>query len=365
MSPSGIHISQLGEFGLIKRVKESLPIPPAEVVVGIGDDVAVLKTSGSDYLLATCDAQVENVHFVRGNITPYQLGQRIAAVNLSDIAAMAGTPLWALVSLALPNELDTAFVDALYEGMIEQLNGAGAVIVGGNMSRIDKDIVIDLCLLGMVAPENLLLRSGAQVGDLVLTTGWLGDSRAGLELIQRPELIVPESSRMQVEQRHLVPQPRLREGQQLGASHLVHAMVDVSDGLLGDIGHICRASQVGAEIWRGKLPVSSACKEVAQVAGEDVSLWALTGGEDYELLFTISPEASTEIQEIIEERTGTRCHIVGRILDAREGIQVCLDDGKRMSLPEGSAGWDHFGSQEPRAKSQEPRAKSQELRAKS
>jgi thiamine-monophosphate kinase len=344
MSPSGIRISQLGEFGLIQRIKEAMPAPHADVVVGIGDDVAVLKTSGSKYLLATCDAQVENVHFVRGNITPYQLGRRIAAINLSDIAAMAGTPLWALVSLALPGELESVFVDALYEGMFEQLRLAGAAIVGGNLSRIDKDIVIDLCLLGNVVPENLLLRSGARVGDLILATGWLGDSKAGLELIQRPKLIVSDASRRQVEQKHLVPQPRLREGQQLGASHLVHAMVDISDGLLGDIGHICRASRVGAEIWVGKLPISPACKEVAQVVGEDASHWALTGGEDYELLFTISPETSTEIQRMMKEHTETCCHIVGKILDAKEGIQVCLDDGNSLPLPGGSAGWDHFRS---------------------
>ena len=340
-----MQISQLGEFGLIQRIKDVLPTPPANVLVGIGDDVAVLKTSGSEYLLATCDAQVENVHFSRSTITPYQLGRRIAAINVSDIAAMAGAPLWALVSLALPRELETAFVDALYQGMHEQLQLAGAVIVGGNLSRIDNNIVIDLCLLGKVAPENLLLRSGARIGDLILVTGWLGDSKAGLELIRRPELIVSEKSRRQVEQRHLAPQPRLREGQELGVSRLVHAMADVSDGLLSDIQHICRASQVGAEIWLGKLPISSACKEAAQVFGEAVSGWALAGGEDYELLFTVSPESSAEIQATVKERTGTCCHVVGKILDETEGIQVCLDDGRKIPLSEGSVGWDHFAGE--------------------
>jgi thiamine-monophosphate kinase len=344
MNASAIHISQLGEFGLIRRIKESLPAPPAEVVVGIGDDVAVLRIPGSEYLLATCDAQVENVHFVRGKITPYQLGRRIAAINLSDIAAVAGTPLWALASLALPGELPTDFVDALYEGMSEQLSLAGAAIVGGNLSRIDETMVIDLCLLGKVEHQKLLLRSGARVGDLILVTGWLGDSRAGLELIRRPELIVSEHSRSQVEQRHLVPQPRVREGQQLGASLLVHSMVDVSDGLLGDIGHVCRASQVGAEIWLERLPVSSACKEVAQVAGEDVSGWAVGGGEDYELLFTVSPESSAEIQDMLKETTEASCHVVGRVLDAREGIRVCLDSGKILPLHGKSGGWDHFST---------------------
>jgi thiamine-monophosphate kinase len=335
-------ISQLGEFGLIQRIKDSLPTPPPEVVVGIGDDVAVLQTSGSEYLLATCDVQVENVHFSRDAITPYQLGRKIAAINLSDIAAMAGTPLWALVSLALPQDLDVAFVDALYEGMQEQLQIAGAAIVGGNLSRIDANIVVDLCLLGRVAPENLLLRSGARRGDLILVTGWLGDSKAGLELIRRPDLTVSEKSRRLLEQRHLMPQPRLIEGRELGASSLVHAMVDVSDGLVSDLRHICRASHVGAEIWMDSLPISPACMEAARVVGENASIWAMEGGEDYELLFTVPPGSSAEIQRIVEEEAGTCCHVLGRILDEAEGMRIRLENGTSTALSEKSAGWDHF-----------------------
>jgi len=342
-----MQISQLGEFGLIQRIKNALPHPPAEVIVGIGDDVAVLKVSDSEYLLATCDVQVENVHFSRTVISPYQLGRRIAAINVSDIAAMAGAPLWALVSLALPRELETDFVDALYEGMHEQLKIAGAVIVGGNLSRIEKAIVIDLCLLGKVTPDKLLLRSGACKGDLILVTGWLGDSRAGLELIRRPELIISENSRKQVVQRHLIPQPRLREGQELGSSAMVHSLVDVSDGLLSDIGHICRASRVAAEIWLGSVPVSSAAREAAHAAGQDVSTWALAGGEDYELLFTASPDVSAEIQGILEERTGTPCSVIGRVVDEAEGTHLFLENGTKMALPEGSVGWDHFASARP------------------
>lgn len=342
-----MRISQLGEFGLIQRIKDSLPTPPPEVVVGIGDDVAVLQTSGSEYLLATCDVQVENVHFSRGAITPYQLGRKIAAINVSDIAAMAGTPLWALVSLALPQDLDTAFVDALYEGMQEQLQMAGAAIVGGNLSRIDANIVVDLCLLGRVAPENLLLRSSARRGDLILVTGWLGDSRAGLELIRRPNLTVSEEIRRLLGQRHLMPQPRLVEGRELGASSLVHAMVDVSDGLVSDLGHICRASHVGAEIWMDNLPISPACMEAARVVGANATNWAMEGGEDYELLFTASPESSAEIQRIVEERAGTGCHVLGRVLDEAEGMRIRLENGTTTALSEKSAGWDHFRAVRP------------------
>jgi thiamine-monophosphate kinase len=340
-----MQISQLGEFGLIQRIKTALPPPPPEVIVGIGDDVAVLQISDSEYLLATCDVQVENVHFSRSAISPYQLGRRVAAINVSDIAAMGGTPRWALVSLALPQELETGFVDALYEGMQEQLTIAGAVVVGGNLSRIEKDIVVDLCLLGKVAPENLLLRSGARKGDLILVTGWLGDSRAGLEVIRRPELTIPEENRKEVQRRHLTPQPRLREGQELGSTGLVHALVDVSDGLLSDIRHICRASQVGAEIWVGNLPISSAAKAIAHASGQDISSWALAGGEDYELLFTSSPESAAELQTILKERTGTWSHVVGRIVGEAEGLQVCLENGRKIVFSEGFTGWDHFAGE--------------------
>ena len=258
-------ITDIGEFGLIQRIARFLPPTASDVVVGIGDDVAVLSTLGPDYLLATCDIQVEGVHFLKGAITAPQLGKRIAAINVSDIAAMGGTPLWALVSLALPAETDVAFVDGLYEGMQEQLQASGAAIVGGNLSKIGSGMVIDLCLLGRVKPDHLVLRSGAKENDLILVTGTLGDSRAGLELIRKPGSAVPESSRKKVLQRHLTPQPRLAEGQILGACGQVHAMVDVSDGLMSDIRHICRASGLGAEIWVDGLPVSPSCADVARI----------------------------------------------------------------------------------------------------
>ena len=133
----------------------------------------------------------------------------------------------------------------------------------------------------------------------------------------------------------------------MGNSALVHALVDVSDGLLSDIGHICRASRVGAEIWLEKLPISAAAKETAHAAGQDILKWALAGGEDYELLFTALPEFSTEIQSILKERTGTGCHVIGRVVDEAEGIQLCLENGKKTASPEGFTGWDHFAAPRP------------------
>jgi len=335
-------VSDLGEFGLIGRIARFLPSPSSDVLVGIGDDVAVLRTSGEEVLLATCDAQVENVHFIRDRIAPYQLGRKTIAINVSDIAAMGGTPAWALVSLALPPDIDVSFVDGLYAGMQEQIGLAGAAIVGGNLSRTQSELVIDLCLLGRADPSRILLRSGARAGDLILVTGVLGDSRAGLEIVLRPELPVSEDARKRLSERHLTPQPRLAEGQALARCGKVHAMVDVSDGLAADMGHICDASGVGAEIHESELPISAACRDAALLAGVDASHWALQGGEDYELLFTAAPGDAGEIRKMLEEETGTRCSVVGKIVGEATGVQIVGSGGEKIAGGSGPGGWDHF-----------------------
>lgn len=335
-------ISEIGEFGLIDRIVHLLPAAPSNVVVGIGDDVAVLQTHDGNYLLATCDIQVENVHFLADKITPYQLGRKIVAINVSDIAAMGGSPDWALVSLALPQHKEVDFVDELYRGMQEQIEAAGAYIVGGNISGARKDVVVDLFLLGKVAPQHLICRDGAKQGDLIMITGTLGDSRAGFELIRDQQLLVSENARRQANQRHLTPQPRLLEGQMLGRYGKVHAMADVSDGLLGDLGHICRASRVGAEIWAQDIPVGEACLEVAAASGADGLDWALTGGEDYELLFTAGPDAVQEIEAMLLNETGTSCRVIGRVVSEPKAIRVLFADGSDATRNYQRSGWDHF-----------------------
>jgi len=337
-----MRIGEFGEFELIRRIGTFLPGPPGDVVVGIGDDVAVLNVSGPEYLLATCDAQVENIHFIRAATTPYQLGRKIVAINVSDIAACGGRPKWALVSLALTPDTGVDFVDGLYAGMQEEIHAAGASIVGGNLSGIRGEIVIDLSLLGTVSPECLILRNGARSGDLVLVTGTLGESRAGLELILRPELEVEQEAGDRVRARHLTPGARLREGRILAATGSIHAMADVSDGVLSDLGHICRASDVQAEIWPESLPISPECLRVAEVARCDAVQWALSGGEDYELLFTADPGRVPEIRSRLEAETGTSCHVIGRITGKGEAVLVRSREGMSSDYGRGPAGWDHF-----------------------
>ncbi|MEJ5349130.1 MAG: thiamine-phosphate kinase [Desulfosoma sp.] len=374
-------VKDLGEFGLIDRLRRLLPQEPSSVLVGLGDDVAVLRSMPDRLLLATCDSQVESVHFLRQSIPPRFLGQRVAAVNLSDIAAMGGTPLWALMSVMLPESTPVDWVEDLYEGVIETLRTHGAVLVGGNTARHPDRIVLDMTLLGEVDANRVLLRRGARVGDVIVVTGSLGASKAGLESLRMFPFLVEEaaeafnawkkerSSGMDVLQaqplsrgenfknplsaldreiwlqavfKHWVPEPRVREGRLMAASGWVHAMIDVSDGLLGDLAHLCEANGVGAVIDVDALPVDSACEAVAQALGQDAILWALSGGEDYELLAAVDPVGLDNIVENLAQAGAVPCRVVGRIVPRDDGIRCMRRDGSLMEITSGHA-WDHFG----------------------
>lgn len=334
-----MRVRDIGEFGLIERIAQSLPPPGEGVIVGIGDDVAVLQ-SGGPYLLATCDIQVEGVHFLKEKITPHQLGRKVVAINVSDIAAMGGRPRYILISLVLPKETEVAWVDGLYEGMRAECARWGAEIVGGNMAHSPGGIVVDLFLLGEVEPECLLRRSGARVGDRVLVTGTLGDSAAGLALLLQPETVCPDVHREFLLNRHLSPQPRLREGQAIGRSGLATAAIDLSDGLSSDIGHICEMSHVGVRIWADALPISDAARAIAEAVGADPLEWALFGGEDYELLFTAPPDRADILAWRVQEETGTPVTVIGEITPPEDGLSLLRADGTRLPLRKG--GWDHF-----------------------
>jgi thiamine-monophosphate kinase len=342
-----LRVGSIGEFGLIARIAKLLPSGAPDVIVGIGDDVAVLKSPESDYLLATCDCQVESVHFLRSIITPQQLGRRVVAINVSDVAAMGGQPTWGLVSLVLPEDVEVGYVESLYEGMRAELRQFGGVIVGGNVSRSPEPLMIDFFLLGRVAPERLVLRSGARAGDVVMVTGQLGDSRAGLECILHPHLGIPHADRELLVARHLTPTPRLEEGQLLASTGRIHAMADISDGLAGDLRHICGASGVGARLFSYELPISSACIHAAKAAQMDPVDWALRGGEDYELVFTTTPEAAPEIQQILQDRTGTDARIVAEIVADPHRMEWVRPNGEILPLSTEITGWDHFQAARP------------------
>ncbi len=337
-----MRIDELGEFGLIDRIQRALPAPGANVIVGIGDDVAVLRADADRVWLATCDVQMEGAHFLRDAIAPRDLGRKALAINLSDIAATGGAPRFALVSLGLPNDLAVEFVDELYTGLRAEAELFGVDIVGGNLSRSRLGVFIDIFLLGDAPRENVLLRSGAHVGDQILVTGTLGDAAAGVALMLDATLGTTDEYAAIARARRDTPTPRVREGQMIGAAHIATAMLDISDGLAGDLGHICEKSGVGARILAEKLPVANENRTLARAVRGDEWHFAVYGGEDYELLFTAPAVAADTLAEQITRETGTRVSIIGGILPASEGRQLVLPDARVVPLQ--THGWDHFRS---------------------
>lgn len=333
-------LSDLGEFQLIERLRRQLPISTADVVVGIGDDCAVLRAGDGRYLLVTCDAQVEGRHFVRGQATPYQIGRKALAVNLSDIAAMGGTPRYALVSLGLPNDTEVAFVDELYRGLMDEAQPFETQIVGGNLSSAS-ELFVAVTLLGEAAPEQLLSRSGAQPDDVVLVTGHLGAASVGADVLAA-ERAVPmrAAARAAVLQAALTPTARVREGQLIARSGLASAMIDISDGLAADMGHICDASHVSVRLFAEPLPIANTTVEGSTALGRDPLDPGLHGGEDYELLVT-APHANAErLIELVQSQTGTPLTIIGDILPPSEARTFIRGNGRMIPLH--ARGWNHF-----------------------
>lgn len=322
---------RLTESSLIDRIAARLYRYKNNVVKGIGDDTAVIKANRNKYLLFTCDSFVSGVHFSEKYSTPYQIGRKAAAINISDVAAMGGKPNHFLVSLFLPEGPTEKFIDELYQGLTEECNLYDIDIIGGNTARSNQ-FIIDLFLIGEVSPRNLLLRSGAKVGDLVLVTGTLGDSAAGLKLLQNFQLNIPERDKKRLIFRHLTPTPRIKEGMIIGKSKKATSMIDISDGLSSDLGHICDESQVGVKLFTDKIPVYGSVK---------IDL-ALNGGEDYELCFTVPAKYVSDISQKLKKETATNVTIVGEIIPFLQGRW--LIDGAGKKLPLMAKGWDHFTS---------------------
>ena len=319
----------LSEFLLIDRITNKFRKYKGDVYKGIGDDCAVIKSNKDKCLLYTCDSLVSGIHFSEKYSSPYQIGRKVTAVNISDIAAMGGKPSHFLVSLFLPEGTTEKFIDELYKGLTEEGNLYDIDIIGGNIAKSNQ-FIIDLFLVGEVPCQNLLLRSGAKVGDLVLITGNLGDSAAGLELLQNPKLNIPERDKKRLIFRHLTPTPRIKEGMIIAESKKATSMIDISDGLSSDLLHICEASQVGVKLFTDKIPVSDSVK---------IDL-ALNGGEDYELCFTMPAKYASGFSHKLEKETATKVTIVGKIIPQIQGRWLINGAGKKFPLI--AKGWDHF-----------------------
>ena len=327
---------KIGEFGLIRRLVERLPVGGTEIYLGIGDDAAAVDLGGGRLMLATCDIQIEDIHFTIAGFSPEQIGEKAAAVNLSDIAAMGGRPLYALVSIAVPQRMDASYIDRVYGGLGECLARWGAAVIGGNTAKSNDGLIIDMTLLGETEHSRLLTRRGAAPGDVVCVTGDLGASRAGLALLSDERLSVEASARAEALRRHRTPTPRLSEASVL-ADLGVSACMDVSDGLAGDTVRLAEQSGVCVTLCLNDVPAAPCATAVADALGLSPRTFALEGGEDFELLFTVTRERIDEISREIRSKTGTQITIIGEVTEGEGGWLT--SPGGKVSLEQG---FDHF-----------------------
>ena len=337
-----MRVLDLGEFGLIEllnniisKSKNPRDTSWQQLLVGIGDDAAAWQ--GNNVVqLATMDTLVEGVHFNFNTTCWEELGWKALAVNLSDIAAMGGTPRYALVSLALPTGLKVEDISNLYKGMAQIANEFSVAIVGGDVVAAP-NTVITIAVFGSLEDKrkSALTRSAARVGDQIAVTGYLGLSAAGLKMLSK-KLDYDDETTSLLRKAHLQPMPRINEGQVL-LQQGVRSAIDISDGLIADLAQICKASQIGAIVRSHQIPIHPLVQ--ARFKADCMQL-ALTGGEDYELVFTASEETINQVKQTL----ACPVTVIGEITKERPG-QVTLIDATGNTIPWQQGGWEHFKSQ--------------------
>lgn len=332
-------LRQVGENRMVSRFRDLAGAAlTASVVVGPGDDAAALRTRGDRLLLLTCDMLVEGVHFRREWASGEDIGWKAMAVNLSDIAAMGGEPAAAVASIAMPGDLPAQLASEIAQGLIAAASAYGAALAGGDLVGSPGPVVVDVALTGWVEEGSMLRRHGARPGDAICVTGLLGASAAGLICLREglTDDSCPELARLL--QAHRRPTPRLREAQAIARARLATAMMDLSDGLADDLPRLCAESGVGARIACERLPVDSASASLAGRIGTDALEMGLTGGEDYELLFTCPPAAVSDLAGAVSAATGTAVTVIGEIVE-RAGVCFLGPDGRAITSGQG---FDHF-----------------------
>jgi thiamine-monophosphate kinase len=327
-----------GEDDLVRLIRMLVRRRAPGLLAGVGDDCAVLETRAGASLLATTDLLVEDVHFRRRWAEPADIGAKALAVNISDIAAMGGTPRWALVGLGCPESTGSDEIEAFYEGALGVADAYGVVIVGGDTSSSPAGWLVSITLLGdAVSP---VLRSTARAGDLIAVTGTLGQAAAGLAVLERETAPhgIDASPLGDVTAAHLRPRPRVDEGRWLEAAGGVTAMMDLSDGLATDLARLIAESGVGARVDVEHLPIARATRIVAEALDVDPVDWATGGGEDYELLVVCEPMALSRLRAGLADATGTTLSAVGEIT-AGSGVRWLDGRGRSVAV---APGFEHF-----------------------
>jgi thiamine-monophosphate kinase len=337
-----MNLKEIGEFGFIKKISRGCLIRPDRVIKGIGDDAAAFITEPGYLTLITTDLLVERIHFLREAISGFDLGYKSLAVNLSDIAAMGGTAREAFVSIAIPEECQLDYLEQIYNGIKNLAAKFEVNVLGGDTTSSKIDLIINIVVQGIVSKEELLCRDAARPGDIIFSTGFLGDSRAGLHLILN-KIALDTQALKSLLKAHRVPEPHLREGRFLAQQQGVHAAIDTSDGLSSDLGHIVEESRVGARLFADKIPVSQELMDFCTRFDFDPIEYALTGGEDYTLLCTITPESANQIANAFEKEFKRPLFQIGEITAEKQLMLVYPDAKTKPITP---TGWDHFRTKE-------------------
>ncbi|MDY6952739.1 MAG: thiamine-phosphate kinase [Thermodesulfobacteriota bacterium] len=327
----------VGEAGIIQRIQQVASGRACHVKKGIGDDCAVLEAKGAFAQLVTTDTLIEGVHFTDQTLSPEGLGWKALATNVSDIAAMGGTPQTAFLSLALRPETEVAFLDQFLAGFEALSKKTGVVLAGGDTVESPSCAVVTVMLLGVCPKADVVYRSGAEVGDHIWVTGRLGDAAGGLFLLKNKAKAIPQEYASLI-RAHQKPVPPFELGRALGKAGLAHAMIDLSDGVAKDLAHICDQSGVGALLQGSSVPVSDPLKKLAYQVSHPVLGWALQGGEDYGLLFTAAPAEESRVLSLSAQVSGGGSTRIGKIIEDR-GIWLDSPEGRsRLASP----GFLHF-----------------------
>lgn len=339
-------LEEVGEFGLIEKIKEAVDIQQEHTIKGIGDDAAVLDSKGLKTVVTT-DCLVEGIHFDLSYVPLKHLGYKSVVANLSDLCAMNAKPSQLLVTLAISSRFTLEAVDELYAGIFSACKAYGVDLVGGDTSSVPKGLMISITAIGYAEESEIVYRSGAKLHDIVCVTGDLGSAYAGLQLLEREKRVFMENASVQPDlsgfdyilERQLKPEARVdvvAMFKQLGIQPT--SMIDVSDGLASEINHICAASACGARIYDDRIPLAPQTSLFLEEMKINPVLAALNGGEDYELLFTLSPADFEKIKDQPE------IAYIGFITDASQGVKLETRDGVMHDLE--AKGWNAFGKAE-------------------
>ena len=328
-------LKDIGEFGFIDRIRPETLTRPENVIKGIGDDCSVCRSACDRVTLLTTDMLVEGVHFQLASIPPYKLGRKSIAVNLSDIAAMGGTPKEALVSIAIPDTVPVDTLDSVYDGMKSMAREFDVNLVGGDTTASPLHLVINVALVGEAREEEVLYRSGAEQEDVVFLTGPVGASAAGLDSILANRSFEGQDALLDA---HFDPHPHIRAGRIIAGLGAAHSMIDVSDGLAGDLGHICTESRVGAIIEEGKIPTTELFRAYCERFELDTTRLTINVGEDYVLLGTVPERSAGKLGKALES-AGCEFFRIGRIVE-QPGVRLLARDGSTREIK--PSGWNHF-----------------------